>query len=502
MSTMSQALIAQAQPYIFEKMVLAHVGGEGGKGCSLEQQASPVALEPPYHPLNKQQDLFSDDVGSDFVLEHIGKPEDFVRLQVWVSPDMKMDWHRSEIFLKQLYSVKRRVAMEVSGNSRQVVINFRCHQDDKPILYSAFIGAFDKCEISALAHHPLFSRRKAHWAKVSFRDYSPLPPYSHLLTRPDEFRMSPLESLMVVLSRIPEDAIGFYQAVFQPVCPAHNWHRNVDILLDFEYAIRLYSDGSVPQRYSQQSPSGDEKQMAMEVERKAHNDKPFYCMAFRIGAVAEKVDPEMVVRALGTYATLFQHGGRQLEYLTRRDYRFPHDPERIREMFVQCETYRPGFLVNSWELAGPVHLPPSEMMEYRRIPQDILETLPVPIELQTNGTPVGTCEYAGQKIPVNITRIDRWNHTHLIGKPGMGKSTTLEHMVLDNAAKGEGIHTSRILSHSWDEKCRIVQHLQDRWRQFLPSSIASRNPSDLANEIPLLIESFRKIASQLTKISR
>jgi len=41
----------------------------------------------------------------------------------------------------------------------------------------------------------------------------------------------------------------------QPVHPEHNWHRNVEALLDIEYACKLMS-GQIPQRYLQQAPSG------------------------------------------------------------------------------------------------------------------------------------------------------------------------------------------------------------------------------------------------------
>ena len=41
----------------------------------------------------------------------------------------------------------------------------------------------------------------------------------------------------------------------------------------------------IPQRYAQQSPSGDLRQMAWEVENKAHNDKPFFAMALRVAVI-------------------------------------------------------------------------------------------------------------------------------------------------------------------------------------------------------------------------
>jgi len=43
-------------------------------------------------------------------------------------------------------------------------------------------------------------------------------------------------------------------------------------------------------------------------------------------------------------------------------------------MFELGLTYRPGFLVNSWELTGPVHIPPTSITDRRTIHFETLET--------------------------------------------------------------------------------------------------------------------------------
>ena len=99
---------------------------------------------------------------------------------------------------------------------------------------------------------------------------------------------------------------------------------------------------------------------------------------------------------------------------------------QIREMFLLGLTYRPGFLVNSLELTGPIHIPSLSTNDCRPIPIASLETLPVRNPELFTGTWIGTCAYAGitQKvcIPVRLRR----KHTHLIGASGQGKSTTEE----------------------------------------------------------------------------
>ena len=109
------------------------------------------------------------------------------------------------------------------------------------------------------------------------------------------------------------------------------------------------------------------------------------------------------------------------------------------EMFILGATYRPGFLVNSSELAGFVHIPPAGILEFYQPPIAILETLPVRNTDIHKGTPIGKCEYAGIEYPVCISPEFRRRSTHIIGRPGYVKSTTMARMILDDIDKGMGV---------------------------------------------------------------
>ncbi len=308
------------------------------------------------------------------------------------------------------------------------------------------------------------------WKDIQFKDYYPPPPYSHLLTRPQELQISSLKSLITTISNIKAPVLGLYQALFQPAPPAHNWHRNAQILLDFEYNIKLQDGFHTPQRYAQQSPSGDLRQMAWEVENKAHNDKPFYFLAIRLVAIgASKDEGRDYLDALSTFAALYQHGGRPLSYLTEKDYSGILHQRFFTDMFVSGLTYRPGFLVNSLELTSMVHVPPASIGEDRPISLDILEALPVKNPELSSGTWIGTCNYAGSKDRVCLPDDSRKKHTHLIGRSGMGKSTTQEHMILSDIEKGHGV---AVLDPHGDliERllCIIPEHQIDRIIYFDP----------------------------------
>ena len=437
--SVEKALIARARPYMLRARAEALFHGEVSKGCRPDIALSPVSLEPAFRPISQAPELVTGQDQNDFIPEPIPHASDLARLQIWPSPEEKFSWLNSELFLKQLRSVSHRVGFEIIGNTKKIRVQFLVHRADLPIITTVFRGQFERCELSGSSDNLFTGLNPDSWNNVIFLDCFPPSPYSHLLTRPDELKVTTYHSLVAALMEIEPPAIGFYQVLLQPVKPEHNWHRNVEVLVDVEYTIKLNSGLQPPQRYLQQAPSGDLRQMAWEVETKSHNDKPFYSAAIRLGVVCSGADGPVYLQALSAFLNLFQHGGRPLNYVTENEYRKVMPGEKITEMFSLGATYRPGFLVNSAELAGLVHIPPAEILEYRKPPISILETLPVRNNNLYAGTPIGTCEYAGIEYPVCIPPEFRRRSTHIIGRPGYVKSTTMARMALDDIDKGMGV---------------------------------------------------------------
>lgn len=176
----------------------------------------------------------------------------------------------------------------------------------------------------------------------------------------------------------------------------------------------------------------------MELETKAHNDKPFFSTAIRLGVFFAHENSDAYIGALSAFMNLFQHGGRSLDYITEKDYNKVLGLDSIINMFLLGVTYRPGFLLNSRELTGVVHVPPADILTYRQPPITLLETLPPPSLSLNSGTPLGTYEYAGKKYLICIPPDFRLKSTHIIGRPGQAKSTIMALMALDDFEKGSG----------------------------------------------------------------
>jgi hypothetical protein len=436
--SIEHALLARAGSYAVAERAKAMLREEVSKGCRPEISACPVALEPVYQPIPGAKEAAVCPKSDPWQIEAAPLQEHLIRMRVWLSPQQQFDWKRSELWLKQLSCVRHRIGWEILGNQEHIAIRLLCHEDDLPVVQAAFLGQFDRCALSIVSSDILKEASTEHWCNAVFRDFYPCPPYSHLLTMPEEIQRSPYSTVMTVLASIPPPAFGLYQVILSPTDPAHNWHQNIQTLLDLEYAVKLLGGVANPVRYSQPSPSGELKQMSMEVETKAHNDKPIFAVALRIGVIDAPESACQLLRALTTVASLFQHGGRPLRSLGHVDYA-PLVPEaQLKQMLVQGLVHRPGFLLNSWELTSLVHVPPPELIEQLKPTFPGLETLPAELSLAT-GTPVGVSSYAGLDQKVCIPDDMRSKHVHLIGRPGQGKSTVIEGMVLHDISQGHGV---------------------------------------------------------------
>ena len=456
----------------------AMVIAEASKGCTPDFYPEPIALEPAFNPAGRWQSTVDRPVLALANPELAFTAAQLVHARVWIPTDNALDWRRSERVLKQLASASHRIAFEIAGHEKEIRIGFVCSPYDFPVLRAAFRGEFARAAVS-LETDGLEDRFACSACeRLALADFYPAPPYSHLLTRPDELAESPYEPLIATLASLPPTAWGACQVLFQPVAEGNNWHANVEMLRDLEFLQKMLTGPpQLAMHYGQQGPSGDLRQMAWELEGKAHNDKPFFAAAFRVAVKGPPESISMMFRAVATFARLYQHGGRPLSCVTEREYGAQLPLSRPVEMLTLGISYRPGFLVNSWELAGLVHLPTAKLARLRQLPLQWLNTLPVQGDLLRSGTRIGYCRYAGEAIPVHIPERYRTRHVHAIGRSDMGKSGLLEQMALEDARAGYGL---AVLDPHGD----LVERLLDQLPKEVHDRIIYFDPGD-RNWVPL-----------------
>jgi DNA helicase HerA-like ATPase len=428
--SIERSIIARSQPHVVAATAKRLIEVEASKGCEGNIVSYPVALEPKYSLTNQWIDDYQVVEADNF-----SKPVPKIKLtqvyNCWLPPEHALEWFRAESFLKILKGARDRICFEIIGNSNNINFEFNITECDSDILKVAFNGECPNCEITSS------EQIEKYCGNIFFNDYYPLPPYHHLFTRSTELLTSAFEPLIYAYNKISNESKGFVQVLFEPV--RNNWHCNVELLNDIEYLSKTVNDPRSSARIKQQLPSGDIRNMARDVETKAHNDKPFYAVAIRAGIITNQ--NEYDISGLTSFMNLFQHGGSSLKYLTHSDYEKILSSDEIKNMFNDYLTYRPGFLLNSSELSGIVHLPSMKDFSEKSIPINFLENpLTIPNnETTKEGIRIGYSNYAGERTPVHIPVQIRKTSTHLIGKSGSGKSTLMENMILQDISLDEGV---------------------------------------------------------------
>jgi len=437
--SIEKAIISQSHSALLSSRLKSIIRTETEKGCSPDIFPYPVDLEPPFFPipeLSRSTSQLPKDLAIEKPYTNNVLP---VRLRIWISPSHKLEWVSAELFLKSLGGIKNRMGFEIIGNSEGIRLFYLVHNDDVEVLKTAYTSQYCECKLTEPHQGLPVDINKYDWGNSAVVDYYPMPPYSHLFTQPNEFKTSPLETAITAIKELHRDECGIIQFLFQPVNQAHNWHENINILLDLEFSIKLLSGFSMSPQMLYQQPSGEIHGMAKDVRVKAHNDKPIFAGALRMAVLGPDNDNLKRIQKLRVFGNLFQHGGKPLRTLTESKYSCFLSPAILNNMFALGISYRPGFILNTSELAGMVHIPATSEIELREFPVDLLKKLPVKDGRLLTGTPVGVCNNADEMKIVCIPDDIRFRSTHLIAKHGMGKSTVLEHMILDDIKKNTGV---------------------------------------------------------------
>lgn len=449
MNRTASTLIARAKPLIAQQRARESLVVEASKGCLPDLFAHPVSLEP---PLNASFIPFSPPVLD-------------TRLQLWLSPDETIDWLHCETFIKQLAGINSSMGFEITGNRNQIIFSLLCSNDLAPLIEAAFLSQFPHCRIRVSREPFLAEAESTDWSQVRFMDYFPPPPYSHLFTTTEELCESPLKGLLHTLSILPPESHGFYQCLFQPV--HQHWHNAVEMLTDIEYQFKLQSGAGVSRHQFQQTPSGDLRNSAMDVENKAHNDKPFFSVAVRAGLFGSASSLDM----LNLFMNLFQHGGKPLQSVHSDAYHERFGAQEIKAMFQNGQSYRSGFLLNSRELTGLVHPVSYKVIEDAELPLETLDPITMSSSLPHGDTILGYYSDAGieRELFVSDELLERG--THQIGVPGCGKTTLLISTFLQSISQGIG---AVFIDPHGDAINDIMRHMSeehiDRCIHFDPSN--------------------------------
>jgi hypothetical protein len=131
-------------------------------------------------------------------------------------------------------------------------------------------------------------------------------------------------------------------------------------------------------------------------------------------------------------------------------------------------------VLSSSELADLYHFPNSNFTRTEGLVKSRSRELSAPLSLK-NGTPfdvvVGMNKYGGEMTPIGLTQGQRQKPTYIIGKTGMGKTTTLTSMIYQDMVNGKGF---AVLDPHGDMYHELLQIVPEHRRQ----DVIAFDPSD------------------------
>lgn len=95
-------------------------------------------------------------------------------------------------------------------------------------------------------------------------------------------------------------------------------------------------------------------------------------------------------------------------------------------------------ILNAEELASLWH-PPTKGIETPHVRWLGAKTAPPPSNISREGLLLGYNQYRGQNTEIRVKDDDRRRHMYSVGKTGMGKTTLMEHMILQDIRAGKGL---------------------------------------------------------------
>lgn len=107
-------------------------------------------------------------------------------------------------------------------------------------------------------------------------------------------------------------------------------------------------------------------------------------------------------------------------------------------IFRELEGAGKKIILNAEELASLWH-PPSKGVETPHVRWLGAKSAPPPTSMARDGLLLGFNQYRGQTTDIRLKNDDRRRHMYAVGKTGMGKSTLLKNMIIQDIREGKGL---------------------------------------------------------------
>ncbi len=174
-------------------------------------------------------------------------------------------------------------------------------------------------------------------------------------------------------------------------------------------------------------------------------DQELFETSIRILVVADTSD-EVNLRLHGIMASFGQLGSSYQTLVTKRGLFAPSlqsGLQSFKQRTLSESFMYPNPILSASELSDLFHFPYMDTTKTEGLVKSKSRDLPAPLSLKRDTTKldviVGKNSYGGEETPVGLTQAQRHEHTYIVGKTGMGKTTIIKQMAYQDILSGKGV---------------------------------------------------------------
>lgn len=309
---------------------------------------------------------------------------------------------------------ERPISFEILGTSETIRFQFIVCPEDLLTVESQVKAYFPTVKLTPI--DDIFDIGIDYEKEVAIADFglameSMLP----IQTR-DSYQIDPLTSIIATLDNLKSNESALFQIIFHGISAP--WVK------DMKYAVSDGRGGSFFMEYPEMPKLTQQK-----------TADPLFAVVMRIATQATSLSKSQSIakELIRNITTVSNSEYNQLMALSNEHYDYD---DHLRNVFLRCSN-RIGFLLNAKELSQFVHYPNKTVYSSKLVQQEIISKAP-PFEAINQKYHIGLNLHEGKETLISLNDESRLRHTHVIGVTGVGKSTLIANMILEDARKGNG----------------------------------------------------------------
>lgn len=394
-----QALVVDdgRRPSLFGRLAEWMLGGQAGRP---EEETGPAA-EP--------EDEESPNYGED--------NEPLVELQLSLPAALKAGQELFEQFLIGLGGCAYPLSFEVIGEADAITLQLVLRESDAGPARRQLAAYFPEVVVGA---EPNFLRSR--WrpdprSRAAVVEFGLAQEFMMPLRTVRSLDLDPLIGLVGALGGLTAGELGVMQILFTPA--RRPWAESV-------FRAVTDRDGKA---FFEDAPE-------LVAQAKEKISRPLYAAVIRAAAQSPASRrPWAIAHGLG--GALAPQGLPDVNALVPLGNEDYPEAEHVSDLLGRT-THRSGLLLSSAELVSLAHLP-GPAVRSAKLRREIKKSKAAPELALGHALVLGENVHGGQRVSVSLAPAQRLRHMHVIGASGVGKSTFLLNMILQDIERGEGL---------------------------------------------------------------